>query len=223
MPKPTFDNLPAEKRASLMALALQEFAEHDFATASVSRLVDRAGIAKGSLYQYFDDKADLFVYLVAQAEATLLGALQTLGGRGDPLDDGFLQRLRGQMSATIQAALAHPREARLIQRARQAPPEVRQRLDRHDARLRIDHMRSLLVEAQASGELAGDYDPELVAHLLAAIMSGLGPVVMARLGFDPERDSDVPSERLDPVILEPIFDEVLRFISHGLRPASALV
>jgi AcrR family transcriptional regulator len=216
MPKATFLNLPADKRERFLALALEEFAEHDYAGASVSRLVARAGIAKGSVYQYFTDKEDLFLHLVEHAQGVMLATVHTISER-TRTDGGLLGLLRVQMSASLQAALTHPREARLIQRAYQAPPGLRRTLERHDAQVRIQHMLGLVREAQAKGELAADLDPEVVAHMLAALLGGLGPLVMQRLGLDPARDTAVPAERLDPAVLEPLFDSVMRVVTHGLH------
>ena len=64
MPKDTFLNLPEEKRRLIDSVALDEFAEYGFDKASINRIVSAAGIAKGSFYQYFEDKKDLFLYLV---------------------------------------------------------------------------------------------------------------------------------------------------------------
>ncbi len=67
MPKETFFNLSQEKRDSITNFALEEFALHDYRTASLSRIVENAGIAKGSMYQYFEDKKELYLYLVKLA------------------------------------------------------------------------------------------------------------------------------------------------------------
>jgi AcrR family transcriptional regulator len=67
MPKPTFFNLPEEKRRLILDLAIEEFADRDYNSASISNIVARAGIAKGSLYQYFEDKRDLYLYLLQLA------------------------------------------------------------------------------------------------------------------------------------------------------------
>lgn len=64
MPKQTFFNLPEEKRQHILEAAINEFAEEGYKGASVSSMVARAGIAKGSFYQYFEDKDDLFCYIV---------------------------------------------------------------------------------------------------------------------------------------------------------------
>lgn len=221
MPKTTFLNLPAEKRDTFLSLALEEFATHDYAGASVSKLVGRAGIAKGSLYQYFEDKADLFVFLVEHAQNVLLETVraETVTARNSQSSDHWLDLLRAQMSATVRAALRHPLESQIVQRAYQAPASIRRRLEGHDAGVRLAHMQTLLAQAQGRGELAAERDVEVAAHVLAGVISGLGPLVMKRLGLDPALDVSVPAERLDPVRLEPIFDEVLQIVSLGLGPA----
>jgi AcrR family transcriptional regulator len=68
MPKQTFFNLPDEKREVIINAAIDEFAEYGLENASTNRIVANSGISKGSFYQYFSDKQDVFDYLV-----TLLG------------------------------------------------------------------------------------------------------------------------------------------------------
>jgi TetR/AcrR family transcriptional regulator len=54
---PTFHNLPFNKQERILDGALSEFAEKGYARASLNSLVARLGIAKGSIFQYFHDKA----------------------------------------------------------------------------------------------------------------------------------------------------------------------
>jgi AcrR family transcriptional regulator len=46
------------------SIAVAEFADSDYRSASVSNIVALAGIAKGSFYQYSEDKKDLYLYLI---------------------------------------------------------------------------------------------------------------------------------------------------------------
>lgn len=64
MPKSTFFNLPEEKRNRITEAAIEEFSKNLFHKASITRIVENADIAKGSFYQYFDDKKDIFKYIV---------------------------------------------------------------------------------------------------------------------------------------------------------------
>jgi len=64
MPKQTFFNLSAEKREHIMDIAIRTFAEDGYQEASITSIVSRAGIAKGSFYQYFEDKDDLYLHIL---------------------------------------------------------------------------------------------------------------------------------------------------------------
>ena len=64
MPKQTFLNLPEEKRQAVVNAATDEFADYGFEASSINRIVANSGISKGSFYQYFEDKMDVFKYLL---------------------------------------------------------------------------------------------------------------------------------------------------------------
>ena len=67
MPKSTFLNLRPEKRADFTDAALYEFALNDYQNASITNMVKVLGIAKGSVYQYFENKKDLYEFLIELA------------------------------------------------------------------------------------------------------------------------------------------------------------
>ena len=64
MPKSTFYNLSDEKKSRIFDAALNEFSTRKFSEASLNRILKNAGIPKGSFYQYFENKEDLYLYLM---------------------------------------------------------------------------------------------------------------------------------------------------------------
>ena len=64
MPSSTFLNLPAEKQEKLLEAATREFSHRPFNEASINQIIKEAGIPRGSFYMYFQDKEDLFRYLL---------------------------------------------------------------------------------------------------------------------------------------------------------------
>lgn len=64
MPSTTFFNLDKKKQEAFLKASFQEFSSYDYHTASISEIVRVLDIAKGSVYQYFVNKFDLFYYLV---------------------------------------------------------------------------------------------------------------------------------------------------------------
>ena len=64
MPKQTFFNLPASKRNIFLGASKKEFTRAPLFEASIANIVRAAGIPRGSFYQYFEDKEDLYLYLL---------------------------------------------------------------------------------------------------------------------------------------------------------------
>lgn len=67
MPRPRFHKLPADQQQAILRVAFDEFAAHGFSGASLNRIIDAAGISKGSMYYYFDSKEELYAH-VARGE-----------------------------------------------------------------------------------------------------------------------------------------------------------
>ena len=77
MPKETFYRLPDEKRESIMAAAEREFLENSFEAASINRIIKEAAIPRGSFYQYFEDKKDIFLYIVSTHKNEAFGFVES--------------------------------------------------------------------------------------------------------------------------------------------------
>ncbi|EIW19775.1 MULTISPECIES: TetR/AcrR family transcriptional regulator [Pelosinus] len=63
MPKDTFHNLSDDKKGKIFDAAVQEFSTRRFSEASINQIVKAAGIPRGSFYQYFSGKEDIFLYM----------------------------------------------------------------------------------------------------------------------------------------------------------------
>ena len=64
MPKQTFFNLTQDKKDSLLEACKFEFSRAPLHEASISNIIKRCGVSRGSFYQYFEDKEDAFYYLL---------------------------------------------------------------------------------------------------------------------------------------------------------------
>lgn len=66
MPKDTFLNLSEEKRNRIIDSAVLEFFKAHYNKVTIDSIVNWAGISKGSFYQYFENKDDLYKYLFGE-------------------------------------------------------------------------------------------------------------------------------------------------------------
>jgi len=67
MPKDTFLNLPQEKQQKIFKESINEFSNKGYEKGNIGEIAKRAGVAKGSMYQYFEDKKELFIYCINKA------------------------------------------------------------------------------------------------------------------------------------------------------------
>ncbi|APT19053.1 hypothetical protein FC62_GL000368 [Amylolactobacillus amylotrophicus DSM 20534] len=72
MPTKTFFGLGEEKRERIVAAATAQFTTKKFSDISINELIKQAGIPRGSFYQYFLSKEDLFFYLAKEKQKELL-------------------------------------------------------------------------------------------------------------------------------------------------------
>ncbi|MEG0078371.1 MULTISPECIES: TetR/AcrR family transcriptional regulator [Enterococcus] len=90
MPKETFFHLTKEKQQRIMKAAKKEFSRVPLGDASIAQIIKDAGIPRGSFYQYFEDKEDLYYYyfqsMRRDSQQELNNAMKEAQGQ---LFDGF--------------------------------------------------------------------------------------------------------------------------------------
>ena len=209
MPKQTFLNLSEEKRNTLIATAIEEFANNDYNTASISKIVEKAGIAKGSVYQYFEDKQDLFMYLMDVSNKAMLEFI-TQSTPPNPGAD-FFEMLRWQMSATVQAAVKYPVHSKLLRRAYSTPLPFRDEVFERSKKLGDEHFQAMIAQAQAGGQLDAKRDPEIVSFVVRGLMSELGVFMQDKFKDRKQKKDWVTLPEVDAV-----FDEVVAILKNGL-------
>lgn len=64
MPKELFYTISQDKRERLLQVSMEEFSKNLFYEVSINQIVKRADIARGSFYQYFEDKEDLYFFII---------------------------------------------------------------------------------------------------------------------------------------------------------------
>lgn len=220
MPKPTFENLPGAKRQAIIDLAVAEFAEHPYAVASLSRIVERAGIAKGSIYQYFEHKQDLYLFILDLAARQQLALLRAQAPPAADLD--FFALLRWQMQASAQVGLQAPLLTRLMYRAVTDDVPFREEVTRCLAAVGETHSNDLLARGLERGEIDPSVSLELATLVLRGLTTELQALLLRRLGISLEAAANDLS-LLDSPEAHGLYDQVVYILQYGLgkRPGRA--
>lgn len=79
MPRPRFFKLEQEKQTNILQAASEEFTEKGFEAASLNRIIAKAGLSKGAMYYYFDDKIDLYITVIRDAHKDIGSVIGSLG------------------------------------------------------------------------------------------------------------------------------------------------
>jgi len=187
LPFPTFENLPEEKKKRIIDAAMDEFSENSYNAASLNRIVKAAGISKGSLYQYFADKRDLYFFLLDRIAQEKLKLVQKTAR--DASHASFFEVLGLVLQTALELARTKPRYALIANRMlddRQVEEEVLQRYGSSSD----SFFQPLLARAIQQGEVKGDLDIELVSKLLTACMLATGEYMIEKHGEYNEREAE---------------------------------
>jgi AcrR family transcriptional regulator len=179
MPTRTFFDLAPERRERLVREAIVEFSEKPFAEASLSQIAQRSRIPKGSFYQYFEDKLDLYRWLVTEETPRHKRRFLAERGTGKSYWERFEDRIERGMAFLVE----RPRLARLSAAAADpsALPKVRG-LHQAVCKAGLEEWRTLLAEGVAKGEIASDLDLDVATCLVAAVIGpGLTDVILREL------------------------------------------
>lgn len=168
--KPTFDNIPPEKRRRIIETATMEFAKKGYHDASISNIASKSGVSVGSIYKYFDNKQDLFLTIVDHSISRMEKLLLGLAKEDEDViikvekilreiisasrEDGILIKLYNSMTAVNDKKLA-----------RQFAVEM----ESMTAEIYIEAIK----EGQKSGEIRKDIDPRVAAFLIDDLFMSL--------------------------------------------------
>lgn len=168
MPKETFFNLAPEKRTKIEEAAVREFADYSFDKSSVNRIVQKSGIPKGSFYQYFEDKKDLYKHVMSLIIAAKMVYLTPV--LKNPFDHDFFVIIREMYETGLGFARDHPDFVTIGNRLRSDPSHALfKEIVAENIETSNQVFEQLLRMGIQRGEVRPDLDLKLTAHLISAL------------------------------------------------------
>ena len=155
---------PAVRREQLLDAAAWVFARKGYRNASIADIIERAGVARGTFYLYFDSKEQVFLTIVEAFHARIRHALARAGEMPDIGTDARAL-LVTRFAQWLEFFAAHRDVARVILREASS---IDPRFEQGYAALRasaVAFLASRTRQLQELGLVRGSVSPELVAHL----------------------------------------------------------
>ena len=192
MPTVTWARLDPIRRAAVIEAAEAEFGAHGFSAGSLNVIARRAGVAKGSLFQYFADKRDLYAFIADVGSQRVRAYMEARIVELDPTRP-FFDFLTDLMDSWVAYFADHPHERSLHAAASlevdtEARISVRSVIHRHY----LEVMRPLVRDAHARGDLRADADTDALLSLLLLLFPHLALAPYVR-GMDPVLGLDEPT------------------------------
>jgi TetR/AcrR family transcriptional regulator, mexJK operon transcriptional repressor len=163
LPRPARD----ERRDAIVAIAHEAFLANGYAGTSMSAIAARLGGSKGTLYNYFSSKDELFTAVIERKSEQFLRALYDAEIEGGDLRSALTQFcLR-----FLELALADDSIAtyRLVTAECARFPEIGHTLYTTGPQRGREHMSRFLARAKHAGQLRSDADVELAAEQICAL------------------------------------------------------
>lgn len=208
MPTPTWERLPEQRRQAVLRAAEAEFAEHGFSRSSLNVIARNAGVAKGSLFQYFAGKVDMYAHLSELASVRIRSAMEE-HIPALPWEEDFFGSFRELAHLWVAYFDSHPLELALTAAVNLEPDNtvssaVRRTVNRHYLAV----LRPLVERGRAAGHLRADTDLDamlallllMLPHLALAPRSpGLDPLLGLDSG-DPRRVASAVDRLIDVLV-----------------------
>lgn len=156
-----------DKREAILQATLELVAEKGFHDAPCSLIAERAGVAAGTIYRYFENKDVLINELYQGLEAKINAALL----EGYTLEMPFRERFIHLVGGLLRFFITHPEEFRYIEQFHNSPYGVAFRRDR--------------MLGQAENEGCGIYCDLFKQGVAQQVIKDLPLVLLFDLAFGP--------------------------------------
>jgi AcrR family transcriptional regulator len=210
MPKQTFFNLPADKRETIINAAVDEFAEYGLENASTNRIVKNSGIAKGSFYQYFEDKQDVFMHLLSVLEREKMDFFKGMHPPSTHMDT--FEYFRWMIKAGMEFNSAYPRMTQAVGRVLLGEGLY---YGKDFASYREKTTQALSMMIQQAIE-RGEVDPSVDVELAVMVMDTWSNAISTYILNEGMKQKDIMKWVRSPKIQEKI-DKMLYVMEYGLR------
>jgi AcrR family transcriptional regulator len=170
LPKPTWFRLPEAKRARVLDAAMAEFGRHGFSSGSLNVISREAGVSKGSLFQYFTDKLDLFAY-VCDCCSTHVRDSMVASMESKALDVPLFTQLQLLIGDWLDYFAQHPLERGVTMATSfEMDPEIRRTVRAVTNRHYEEVLRPMIKLAAGRGELRSDADHDQLLAFLVLLL-----------------------------------------------------
>lgn len=164
IPTQTFLNLTKEKQDRIIDAAVDEFSQRRFQEAKLSEIIKNAKIPRGSFYQYFKDKMDLYLYMFDKIAERKMEYLND--DLKNPQNLPFFDLFRELYKAGLKFAFDYPKYVKITSLLLAQKDFVYQEVFGNNIHIATNFYKGMIERDQAEGRMDKDIDPDTLASLV---------------------------------------------------------
>ncbi len=182
MPLKTYTNLPEKRKKEILDACYEEFALNSYSAASLSGIIRRLGLAKGSFYRYFSSKRDLYYYLLKTATADRLGNVEDmLASEERSLSDKLIENFRLKVKFDLEFPLKGGFLYNVLKEKNNEEIGDVELIVKNEI---MELIKKIMKIHVARGEIRTDIDIDYVSFMIMQVQIGIYEYIERKFGLD---------------------------------------
>ena len=192
----------AERPQEILEAAFVEFSRNGYATTTLDRVAERAGVTKGTIYVYFENKEHLFISMVREVTKA---ALDTVHEMLETHEGTTADLLRAQFSFIYQHIVEDRRRREVLRMLIAEAPRFPELADRYHQEI-LRPCLDMLRQAIRRGMDRGEFRNSAILDLPQIVIAPIALVDLWMMMFDTRQ----------PLDLKAYFNAHLDLVLNGL-------
>lgn len=203
MPKETFFNLSKDKQERIMHAIITEMGLHTYEHININSIIRQAKIPRGSFYQYFEDKDDMYTYFyqyIGEKKFAYWGSLLNF-----EIDMPFMERFYAIYKKGINFMLDYPDLVKAGQKIIASDFLKQNDQYKKSMQIAIDLYAKYIEIDQQKNRIRNDIDPKFLASVLLDMLN--------RTALE-----DYLNDQISPENIEKHVMMIINLLEKGIKP-----
>lgn len=184
MPTNTFINLDKDKKDKIIEAALSQFSEKQYEQVNISDIIKTAKIPRGSFYQYFMDKEDLYLHLISGIRDKKMQFLEDDINNLENLR--FVDLIKKLYMDGVRFAIKYPKYVKMMDFLLKNRNQIYDKIMKDNLLIAENLYASLIEKDKAKGYIKKDIDTRTFAKIVVQLTSN---IAIEELNIENEEES----------------------------------
>lgn len=215
MPEKTFLNLPEKKRERVTRVLIKHFARKPYSKVDIEDVAKESRVSKGSMYQYFKDKKDMYFYAIRVALGKYLEIVEDVNFE----NTSFFEYVKKGFEHYWNFLLTDKDACLLIEKSAlyDDSPHRKEIEEMYHSKSR-EILKNIILKNQKAGFIRDDINPEIIMVFIDGASWNLKKALLKIA-----QEKGVSVHKLSKESIKKAQDEFMRLLKEGIAPNSKKV